>query len=73
MNYLIITVSTPTQAMKVKRILRSAGIGGEIVKIKGDDGMGCAHGVKIHERYFYEAAAAVRNSKVSYTVKRTDV
>ena len=73
MNYLIITVSTPTQAMKVKRILRSAGIVGEIGKIKGDEGAGCAHGVKIRERDFYEAAAALRNSNVSYTVKRTNV
>ena len=72
MNYLIITVSTPTQAMKVKRILRSAGIGGEIVKIKGDDGMGCAHGVKIHERYFYEAAAALRASTISPLTTRSN-
>ena len=73
MNYLIISVSAPTQAMKVKRILRSAGISGEIIKTKGDAGSGCAHGVKIHERYFYEAAAVLRNSNVSYTVKRSDI
>ena len=73
MNYLIISVNTPTQAMKVKRLLYSAGIMGELIKTKDDVNAGCTHGVKIHEKHFYDAALLLRNSNVIYTVKRTNI
>ena len=73
MYYLIIEVSTPTQAMKVKRILSFAGIHGEIVKSIGNDGKGCAHGVKIPNRDFYEASLVLRKNNISYSIKRSDI
>ena len=67
-NYVLINVSTPTYAMKVKRLLRSAGINGEIIKINTESQKGCSHAVKINGINFYRAAALLRENNVPYSV-----
>jgi hypothetical protein len=67
-KHVLISVSTPTYAMKVKRILRNIGINGEIIKMNSDMGRGCTHAVKIHRDYFYKAAEALRQNNIPYSV-----
>ncbi len=67
-KYVLISVSTPTYAMKVKRILRNVGISGEIIKINSNMGRGCTHAVKIHRDYFYKAAETLRQNNIPYSI-----
>lgn len=68
MNCVLINVSTPTYAMKVKRLLRSAGISGEIIKKNTESQKGCSHAVKINGASFYRAAAILRENNIPYSV-----
>ena len=67
-KHVLISVSTPTYAMKVKRILRNIGINGEIIKMNSDMGRWCTHAVKMHRDYFYKAAETLRQNKAPYSV-----
>lgn len=67
-NYVLINVSTPTYAMKVKRLLRNAGISGEIIKINTESQKGCSHAVKINGANFYRAVALLRENNIPYSV-----
>lgn len=68
MRNVILTVSTPTYAIKAKRILRNSGIDAEIIKT--DVGMhgGCSHGIEIPEVYFYDAISILREKGIAYKV-----
>ena len=68
MNYVLISVSTPTYAMKVKRILRGIGINGEIMKISTEKSKGCSHAVRIRNTDLYKAVATLRENNVPYSV-----
>lgn len=68
MNYILISFSTPTYAMKAKRILRTVGINGEIIKMNSDMGKGCTHAIKIHRDYVYKAAEVLRKNSIPYSV-----
>ena len=68
MNNVLISVSTPTYAMKVKRILRGVGINGEIIKMSTEKSKGCSHAVRIGSKDLYKAAAVLRESSVPYSV-----
>lgn len=68
MSHVLISVSTPTYAIKVKRILRSIGISGEIIKMNTTVGRGCSHAVKIKSVDLYKAAATLREQNIPYTV-----
>ena len=66
MNYVLLSVGTPSYAQKVKRLLGSIGIGSEIVK-RINKGEGCTHAVQIQERFFYEAAALLREKGIPFS------
>lgn len=68
MKSVLISVSTPTYAMKVKRILRSVGINGEIIKMNTEVGKGCSHAVRINGTSLYKAAAILRDNNIQYSV-----
>lgn len=68
MNYVLISFSTPTYAMKAKRILRTVGINGEIIKMNADMTKGCTHAIKIHRDYVYKAAEILRQNNILYSV-----
>lgn len=68
MNYVLISFSTPTYAMKAKRILRTVGINGEIIKMNSDIGRGCTHAIKVHRDYVYKAAEVLRQNNILYSV-----
>ena len=67
-KYILINVSTPTYAMKVKRLFRSVGISGEIIKKNTEYQKGCSHAVKINSADFYRAVAMLRQNNISYSV-----
>jgi hypothetical protein len=65
----ILTVSTPTYAIKAKRILRNIGINTETVKVdSGKDGSGCTHGIRFDEGYLYDVIAVLREKNIQYKV-----
>lgn len=67
MKSVILTVSTPTYAIKAKRILRSIGINTEIIKVdSGTMNGGCTHGIKFDEKYFYDVISALREKNINY-------
>lgn len=69
LNSVILTVSTPTYAIKAKRILRNIGINTEVVKV--DTSNGCTHGIKFSDRYFYDVISMLREKNISYRVYET--
>ena len=68
MNNVLISVSTPTYAMKVKRILRGIGINGEIIKMNAESRKGCSYAVRIKGSDLYKSAVALRESNITYSV-----
>lgn len=68
MNYVLISVGTPTYAIKVKRILRGIGINGEIIKRTAEMTRGCSHAVRINGIDLYKAAATLREYNIPYSV-----
>lgn len=68
MRSVILTVSTPTYAIKAKRILRNSGIDAEIVKLDTITRGGCTHGISISDTLFYDAIAILREKGIAYSV-----
>ena len=66
-----ITVGSVTYALKLKKLLRRAGIEATIVKLDNtDQNTGCTHGVNIFDSDFYSAVVIMKENNINYSVFR---
>lgn len=69
MKRITVTVGGVTYALKLQRLLKSAGIRSRQVKVDNTaDGPGCSHGVEIYDSDFYSAVVIMRENRINYSV-----
>ena len=64
----IITFSSVTYSMKAKKALARIGIDSKLVKISGNTGEGCKHGIEINNNAFLDAINSLRYLGIEYSV-----
>lgn len=69
MNKIILTVRSPTYAIKLKRLLHRAGLWARTIKLDGNDGVtGCLHAVEISGEDLYSAVVILKENQIEYRV-----
>ena len=70
MNTSIITLTSVTYAMKVKRFLEHLGASSKVLKVDEiDKNGGCTYGIKIPAKYFYDVIVFLKQNDIKYSVK----
>ena len=70
MSKITLIMTTPTYALKAKRLLKTNGINVETVKLTTTEKQGCTNGIKFDDRYFYDVISTLRSANISYTVHK---
>ncbi len=69
MNKTIITVSSVTYAMKLKKQLERSGVFSEVIKVDSRrTDKGCTYGVRLDSRYIYDAVNVLKKYGINYSV-----
>ena len=70
MNKIIVTVSTVTLAIKLRKLLLRDGIRSRLVKLNGTHG--CVHGIEIYRTDFYRTVFIMKENDIAYKVENND-
>ncbi|MBQ8303129.1 MAG: DUF3343 domain-containing protein [Clostridia bacterium] len=69
MNKILVTVSTVTYAIKLRKLLLRDGIRSRLVKINSAEG--CTHGVEISRTDFYRVVCIMKENNIEYKVENS--
>ena len=73
MKKVILTLGSVTYAQKARKCLSASGIRSKAVKIDTSTAQdGCTHGIEIYEGDLLNAAMALRNSGISYSLLKEE-
>ena len=68
MGKIIVTFTSVTYAMKVRKALAKEGINAKLVKVGDENRRGCTHGIEITNGEFLSVIGLLRNLGIEYSV-----